>query len=144
MDLFDIVVAKKLSGGGGGGSNPNYVEIISGTAMNPFGDGNLDYYSNLAKAIQNKTATVIVHMGTEQILGMDIDMYIDSAGAATFNGRYAVLRTDTNYMAFYAQWDKIKKTYHLHMVSKASGFVDGSEYAGVIQTVTTIIWHPMP
>ena len=143
MDLFDIAVAKKLSGGSGG-SNPNRVETITGTAMNPFGDGNLDYYSNLANAIQNKTATVIVHMSTERILGMDIDMYIDSMGTATFHGQYAFLPTDANYMAFNAQWDKINETYYLHAVSKASGFVDGSEYASVIQTVTTIIWHPMP
>ncbi len=124
--------------------NPNRVETITGTAVNPFGNGNRDYYVNLARAIQNKNATVIVHLGTTQILGKDIDMYIEISGTATFNGRYAFLPTDTNYMAFNAQWDKINETYYLHAVSKASGFVDGSEYAGTIQTVTRIIWHPLP
>lgn len=135
-------LAENWSGGGGG--NPNYVQTITGTAINPFGEGNRDYYSNLAQAIQNKTATVIVHMCTEQILGVDLDMYIDSLGTATFHGRYAFLENDTNYKAFEAEWDRINQTYHLHMISKAMGFVDGSEYAGVIQTVTTIIWHPLP
>ena len=135
-------MAENWSGGGGG--NPNYVQTITGTAMNPFGDGNRDYYSNLANAIQNKTATVIVHMGTAQILGMDIDMYIDSAGTATFHGRYAFLPSETNYMAFEAEWDRLNETYYLSSVSKASGFVDGSAYAAMIQTVTTIIWHPLP
>lgn len=142
---YDVTqYAEALVAVAGGGSNPNRVETITGTATNPFGNGNLDYYKNLAEAIQNKTATVIVHMGTAQILGMDIDMHIDSWDTATFDGQYAFLPDDTNYMAFYAEWNRINGTYYLHSVSKASGFVDGSEYAGVIQTITTIIWHPLP
>lgn len=141
FDITSYILGKKSGGGGG---NPNSVQTITGTAVNPFGDGNIDYYTNLAKAIQNKTATVIVHMGTAQILGTDIDMYIDSAGTATFHGRYAFLPTPSNYMAFEAQWDRINELYYLRAVSKESGFVDGSEYASVIQTVTTIIWHPLP
>ena len=127
-----------------GGENPNHVQTITGTATNPFGDGNIDYYTNLAQAIQNKTATVIVHMGTAQILGIDLDMYIDSIGAATFHGRYAFLPSDTNYMSFEAEWDRINETSYLHSVSKESGYVDGSAYSAGIQTVTTIVWHPLP
>lgn len=128
----------------GGGENPNHVQTITGTATNPFGDGNIDYYANLSQAIQNKTATVIVHMGTAQILGIDLDMYIDSIRNAIFHGRYAFLPSDTNYMAFEAEWDRVNETFYLHSVSKESGYVDGSAYSGVIQTVTTIIWHPLP
>lgn len=36
MDLFDIAVAKKLSGGGGG--TPVYTRTVEGTLRNPFGD----------------------------------------------------------------------------------------------------------
>lgn len=138
MDLFDVVVAKKLSGGGGGG-NPNYVQTITGTLDNPFGDVN---YSVLASNLYSKSASAYLDIDASA-LGFGVISSRPSASEQQIYTNGASLRTAVqDSTAFEVAWN-------------SEGFIDGrmlaggnvvdlSSYKNALTTTLTIIWHPLP
>lgn len=134
-NLFDIVVARKLSGGGGGG-NPNTEQTVTGTLANPWGD--VDPVE-LASAIGTRDA--------------DASIVIDASalGAGTVGGRLGA--TDRLYvnganlvdgtMAYDVIWGPDGTLYDAKMLSGGQ-VVYISQYATMLPTTIIVIWHPLP
>lgn len=62
MDLFDIAVAKKLSGGGGG--TPVYTRTVEGTLQNPFGDFGYTFVRDALKYNVGSALLTVTMSGT--------------------------------------------------------------------------------
>lgn len=143
MDLFDIAVAKKLSGGGGGGGNPNQKQVVTGTASNPFGEINV---SELKAAIRSGDASATIFMDTSQIMGSSYTIPFDTPTSATsflaVSNAYVDTASDS-VNAVRGVWKDDGSVYVLDAFTNGHA-VDGKEYASMIPTVLTIIWHPLP
>ena len=142
MDLFDIVVAKKLSGGGGGGGNPNYVQTIKATAQNPC-EG-IDAYS-LISALIDKNASASIYMYNKQL-----NVYV-TMPIIVITGRLKASTINSDTMSgFEADWDITGATGEgvatprtLAMINNGQ-VTDGTAYASMLSSELTIVWHPMP
>lgn len=142
MDLFDVVVAKKLSGGGGGGENPNFVQTIAGTADNPWGTVNP---STLADALRNNDATATMYVQNGN-LGIDVTLSLNvDRGTNYIYGYYGFVNEAGSYRVYYGDWLVNGGTgSHMLVSSTNTGFVDGSQYMPMLNTRLTIVWHPLP
>lgn len=134
-NLFDIAVARKLSGGGGGG-NPNTEQTVTGTLANPWGD--IDPVE-LTSAIGTRDA--------------DASITIDASalGAGTVYGRLGATNhlyvtganlTDST-MAYEVIYDLVGVLYSAKMLSGGQ-VVDISQYASVLPATIVVVWHPLP
>lgn len=140
MDLYDVVVAKKLSGGGGGG-NPNYVQVIAGNADNPWGNVNP---ATLAEALRNNDATAIMYVQNEN-LRIDVTLSLEASGQNDIHGYYGFVNGTGSYGVYDASWSALDGSgSHMFVSSTDTGFVDGSQYMAALNTRLTIIWHPLP
>jgi len=148
MDLFDVVVAKKLSGGGGGG-NPNKVTTYAGTAADPFNGLSYEKQVEIANALYHGNATMNV---TFALGGNTVTMSFTSPdGTVDINGRYCngTFSSD-DLFALYVEWHTSTSgigVFQLDVAQGSSGAYTVTDYrsmAGSIATQTTIIWHPMP
>lgn len=143
MDLFDIAVAKKLSAGSGGGSNPNYVQTITATAENPF--GNVDV-SKLKSAMMAGGASATIFMDTSQLVGRSYTIPFDTptspTGFLTVSSAYVDTVSDS-VNAVNGSWKDDGSIYVLASFTNGHA-VDAKEYASMIPTSLVINWHPMP
>lgn len=140
-DLFDVVVARKLSGGGGGG-NPNQKQVVTGTAANPF--GNVDV-TELKSAMMTGGASATIFMDTSQLVGRSYTVPFDTPTSATAFLTASSAYVDTAFdsvHALYGVWEDDGSIYALASFTNGHA-VDGTEYASMIPTVLTIIWHPL-
>ena len=136
MDLFDVVVAKKLSGGGGGG-NPNYVQTITGTLADPWGDVG---FEAIRVALATGNASAKMHIQSD-VLNLDSWLFLTAAVNITASCGHV---DTTNYYAFTGTFRTGGVAPTLYLQSKNAGFVDGSQYASIINSTLEITWHPMP
>lgn len=138
MDLFDVAIAKKMSGGGGG--NPNRVETITGTA-NDLGLS-LNKQMTLRDAIGQGEASATITLVSEQ-LGIYMRCPLTTIGG-NLSGSVANFADNSLATAYSASW-----TYEDGLVKKlvvyANGTVtDGTAYASMITSTLNITWHPLP
>lgn len=138
-DLFDVVVARKLSGGGGGG-NPNSVQTVVGTAADPWGD--IDF-ETLSEALYTNNASGKLVVEQNQILGRAKTLHL--TGDENHNLIYGEKGdvSSTDYFALFGSWVS-NGVSHLYANSNDTGFVDGTAYASMLPTTLTVVWHPLP
>lgn len=139
MDLFDIAVAKKLSGGG----SSNTVVTITGTADAPFGDINA---SELREALSDKNASAYIHFDSQTILGRDLDMTL-FATALNIRGCYNIISTtpspgDTT--AYSAAWTSNNGSLQELYAFMGGTATDGTAYGSMIPTTLTVVYHQLP
>lgn len=124
----------------GGGENPNYVQVIPGTADNPWGTVDPE---TLADALRNNdaTATMYVQNGT---LGIDVTLSL-KANNGTIGGYYGFVNGDGLYGVYDGVWNEFDGSgLHMFVSGTNTGFVDGSQYMPMLNTRLTIVWHPLP
>lgn len=143
MNLFDIAIAKKLSGGGGGGGNPNQQQVVTGTAANPFGEINV---SELKTAIRNGDASAVIFMDMTQLVGSTYNIpFAIPASSSDFLSASAVSidLSGNNTKALEVAWDDTGDIFVLKSFLNGHA-TDAKQYARMIQTTLTINWHPLP
>lgn len=136
MNLYDMLLAKKIGGGGGSGGNPNTIQVINATLANPWGSNELAeqyqtaYESGGASAVLEFDATalgfgILINPIDENTLeGCESDgsvAYCMSFSVGTYRG-------DINSA----------------VVVVSGTATDMKQYASMIPTTLTIYWHPMP
>lgn len=136
MDLYDVAVARKLSGGGGG--NPNYVQTITATAENPCVGINANslYVALLAN---NASAKITL---TNTNLGFFVQMPISTRGTSLIASQ---INSD-GMSGFEALWDagaSEATASRLVMINNGQT-VDATAYASMITSELVITWHPLP
>lgn len=141
---FDPVSYLLGTKAGGGGGNPNYVETITGTLANPWGDKEYagliaDIDSNAVTAIM--VATVPGGGGTSLPFSLvTIDSSIRGSGAF-YN--YTNLDGPSLNEAFAVTWDD-DGTLHYAVITQGGADTDITAYASLATTTLTIIHHPLP
>lgn len=137
MDLFDVVVAKKLSGGGGGG-NPNRVQTITGTADNPC--AGINAY-NLLRALINNNASAVITLSNTS-LGIYVTMPIISRETALV----ASTIDSATMTGFDASWDASNETAQANLLVMINNghITEGTAHASMITSELVITWHPLP
>ena len=136
MDLYDVAVARKLSGGGGG--NPNYVQTITATAENPCVGINANslYVALLAN---NASAKITL---TNTNLGIFVQMPISTDGISLVASQI----NSVGMSGFEALWDagaSEATASRLVMINNGQT-VDGTAYASMITSELVMTWHPLP
>ena len=137
MDLFDVVVAKKLSGGGG--DNPNGVTTINGTVANPWGEFDPN---NLNKWLDSRDATaqMIITLGEQTgqaYLQAGEDGWITSSATQGDNSGFLTLAVSWQNGVLNSFWT-------MQGASGAYQYQDLSAMASQCPTTLTIVWHPLP
>ncbi len=125
------------AGGGGGGGNPNYVETISGTLANPWGDlGAAALYLALYR---NASASMLVQMG-----GAAIRLLLTQKGLDEIYASAAYYDPNTSSLneAVGISWHEGELKYAY--VTQNGVTTDMTAYAAAISTTLTVIHHPMP
>lgn len=147
MDLFDVVVAKKL-GGGGGGENPNYVQTITGTVATPISEDNAgSLFALISETIFNDNATAIMTITVGQQTGW---AYLwGSSNGAQLEGFASMFDTDS-FLTVRVVWKLLGGNITVDVfesIQGASGsyqVTDLKSMASMCPTELTIIWHPLP
>lgn len=144
MSLKDLLFAK--AAGGGGGGNPNRVEVIQGTLDNPFtgwtkaeyGEFLDAYYDGNASATMSVDATVIGYAEADLVLE---PFYVEpSFSFCTIGNDGAIALT----VSYFGNFEEIPLLATASGYTTADGVIDFREYASLIPTTLTIIWHPLP
>lgn len=148
MDLFDVVVAKKLSGGGGGGVNPNLVQTITGTVATPIGEDNSgNLFAIISKAIFNNNATAKMSITVGQQTGWAYLM--GSSSSAQLQGFATMFGTDS-FLTMRVVWKLLGGNITVGVFESIQGtngsyqVTDLKSMASMCPTELTIIWHPLP
>lgn len=147
MSLKDILFAKAAGGGG----NPNRVEVIQGTLAEPFGD--FDKGEELYAAIDNGNASAKIsldltalQMGLDSVWGWlykgatNTHYYSFFTGGTEFGLEGLSLGYD---MAIFFPLDSEEQPGELR-AQVGADYIVLNEYASLIPTTLTIIWHPLP
>lgn len=156
MSLFrELALAKGFSGGGG---NPNRVQTITGTLANPWANVSIDEYKSFCEALEDNGANAIIEVKASALglpntnfrdfLPYDIgtDYYLQ-----IFKGDAQVNGTARAISFIYSIMNNVVALNQAHYgefeVTDGSGsgsVTDLSQYASLIPTTLTIIWHPLP
>lgn len=136
MDLFDVVVAKKLSGGGGGST-----VTIDGTANAPFGSLNI---ATLKQQIVSHEADVQIMLDTRQLVGTSItlDLSLEDI-SALITGMYAKLSIVSGVSlstAVEAIWDDNGAVYKIARLANGE-IQDVTAYASMVPSQVRIVYH---
>jgi hypothetical protein len=140
-----------LMDGGGGGGNPNTVQTITGTLAEPFGD--FDKGEELHTAIGNGNASAKIvldisalQMGLNTLWGW-LYQGADNEHYYSFYTSEASFGTEGLTFGFFASiffpLDSGEYTPQL-LGQVGADYLDLTEYASIIPTTLTIIWHPLP
>lgn len=148
MDLFDIVVARKLSGGGGG--NPNRIEIYEGTIANPFPlESNPgEILQNIISAIENNNASVIVETTIGTLKGQlpaTADPYQNCLCGFALYGQAA--SKFTSFQIYLTPSNDNINVLAFDSYQGANGsyqYTDLKSIANTCPCKLTVIWHPLP
>lgn len=147
MDLFDVVVAKKLNGGGGGGGNPNRVQTIAGTVAEPIGDNSGSLFALISEATFNNNATAIMTITVGQQTGW---AYLSGVNNGTQLTGYASMVNADSFLTMIVGWyldgDNIT-IGDFKSIQGANGSYqvnDLKSMASMCTTELTIVWHPLP
>lgn len=125
-----------------GGGNPNYVETVTGTAANPWGDVSLDV---LTDAILAGNATVYIKVdGSALDLGTQ-EYYVQNRGIADGYLPFGACGfRNNNWMAGLLIYNIINKGLSTSKILFNNVTTDLAPYASLIPTEITIIHHPLP
>lgn len=154
MSLFrELALAKGFSGGGG---NPNRVQTITGTLDDPWGDVGFDAlfealpHYNDDDTITARNATAIIKIdGTALGMGSaKLPLRSYDGGLRKFINGDGISTWDYGFLAAVSSWEK-DGIYEANIYTGSSQDwtytkTDVEEYASVIPTTLTIIWHPLP
>lgn len=138
FDPVDYLLAMQQAGkGGGGGGNPNYVETITGTVANPWGNAN---YNDLVAGIAQQNITVYFSI---QQLGFG--GYVESNGES-LSMSVAVFDLAESWsltLAGLAQYDESGALLSLVMWRNGNVIDVTSTFSGAT-SIVTIIHHQLP
>lgn len=142
-DWLDPVSYKLGQAAGGGGGNPNYVETITGTLANPWGE--IDA-GNLANEIANNNANAEIAWDATAIgVGTDRSPLYTGNDGIQLLVRTSRIGEPTDYAALDIAWlTSDGELASAHALTSGAGYVDLQGYASLITTVLTIIHHPLP
>lgn len=130
-----------------GGGNPNRVQTITGTLANPFTDWTKAEYDEFigaysdgnASASMTVDATEIGYVEASLVLApfynepFFLDAYIEADGDVT--------AISVSYLGNFEETPLLSEAKGY---TTAGGVVDLAEYASILPTTLTIIWHPLP
>ena len=132
------------NGGGGGGGNPNTVQTITGTLDDPWGDVDFD---ELSEALQSGNATAIIEADATALGFGTITCYITGYfGGSPERNRNVISDGSPNAeggtTAYSVSWtaDEIS----VFTIFAAGTYTNALDYATLVPTTLTIIWHPLP
>ena len=146
LGVNKVWVEKKSEGGGSGG-NPNYVETITGTLGNPWGNIDLQgLYDELVAG--DASATITFLRGTTERTRMTLFFEPDTDVAAGDNAFYTegVYLTGSNMNVYSLYWytgELEEANYTSGASAKAIDFSDNAEMLAKVTTLT-IVHHPLP
>lgn len=129
----------------GGGGNPNYVETITGTLANPFGDYTSSQLAYMAN-VENSINMFLVVDGS--VLGMGV--YPLSMLKPLNSGDNSTLFFGASYLPDNAEHYMVADVEYQSGLKRARMMVGGNtitdvmSYSSHITTTLTIIHHPMP
>ena len=143
-DWLDPVSYKlgQAAGGGGGSGNPNYVETITGTLANPWGEKS---YSELVDGIVNLDASVTLIVDATSI-GYDEYLLSVARGEAIMAGQLPLMScgySDGDWSAVYAFFTSNGTLYQAMALSNGQT-LDMTQYAALLPTTLEIVHHPLP
>ena len=128
---------------GMGGNNLNRIQLVTGTADNPW--GTIDT-SALFTAMSNKEATVYAHLSIQQNTRDAILTIIpeETEGWFAFDSTTMQLNSSTASVSVYSiGWDLNGELSYCDYVSGDGNYTDMMSYANQILTEFTIVWHPL-
>ncbi len=140
-----------------GGGNPNRVQTITGTLADPWGDVGFDalyealplYNNDNSIVVRNATAIMLID-GTELGMGvakLPLHSVIDSNSTEFIIGDGFSFVT-AGFLACESGWERdgLYSAYVISGSSQDNSYTDTDvkEYASLIPTTLTIIWHPLP
>lgn len=143
MDLFDVVIAKKLSGGGGSGTNYNHIDTYTGTVAELCDTNVFNYIRNAILANDGTALCTIIlgeQTGTVPLMATENSL----AGFAT-----KISGTDS-FFTLVVQWDSngssiYPATFCSYQGSSGSyQMQDLTAMASMCPTSIDFIWHPLP
>lgn len=140
MDLYDILIARKMAGGGGGGEgNPNRVVIIQGTVQNPW--GNL-VPNDIKTLIENDEATALMTI----TLGEQVGQAYLQAGNDGFIVSSATQGGDSGFLTLRVTWQLgvLQNFWTMQGANGAYQYQNLVSMASQCPTQLKIIWHPLP
>lgn len=158
MDLFDVVVAKKLSGGGG---NPNRAQTVTGTLANPW--GTVGFYQSLAPAVLSGNASAKMTITMPGLGSVTMPVLAESGGSAgaqlCLKSLYSYTHSAEDGLAafglVFARW--LGSDYPSNPgpgalnvslnVQGSSGSYTQTDVISMASSITTsleVIWHPLP
>ena len=135
MDLFDIAVAKKLSGGGSGGT-PVATHTVEGTLRNPFGDFG---YTFVRDALKNNVGSAL----------LTVTMNGDTATVPLFVQNNAILLngtmtsrssgTITGFQTYIAIWQGVNISEFRFIVGSDDGTYSAEDYTALAKNLPTTL-----
>lgn len=134
-----------IAAGGGGGGNPNYVETITGTLANPFGDYTSSQLAYMAN-VENSINMFLVVDGS--VLGMGV--YPLSMLKPLSSGGNGFLFFGASYLPDNAEQYMVADVEYQSGLQRARMMIGGNtvtdvmSYSSHITTTLTIIHHPLP
>jgi len=128
------------SGGGSGGGNPNTVQTITGTLDDPWGD--LDYAEFRAALIANEATAKIAADATSLGFGTIEQPVQAGDNMSTFTDGCFI--DGENITANDIRWDSTIGDLVTFAIFANGTVADAIQYASLVPTTLTIIWHPLP
>ena len=124
------------------GGNPNYVETITGTLAEPWGNVN---YASLIDGINDGsiTAEIIASIPNGPSLDFALRVSSDNAALRGSGAFYNVSDTVTLNEAFAVSWYP-NATLGYAVITQGGVDMNITEYAALAITTLTIIHHPLP
>lgn len=138
-DSSEVHRPVKEDEGGGGGGNLNYVQTITGTLAQPFGDYNIDALGN---SLYTNGISIVLQVTTQDGTAT-IPLFGEESGSILARFGFA---SDSNLIAVSAGWITSGLDY-CNMARGANGayeVMNVKPLASQFPTVATIIWHPLP
>lgn len=121
-----------------GGGNPNYVETITGTLDNPFGEHSI---AELMQKVEKGDASIKLELSFG---GMTGSVLLDSDGY--LYGGYAAFSVsgDQGTVSSAFRLDYSERGIEVADALMSGTYMNLLSMASQIPTETTIIWHPLP
>lgn len=138
MNLYDVAIAKKLSGGGGGGGNPNTTQTITGTLNAPFGSVDI---GALGTALSSMNASAYFEADASALGAGTVSARLAGDNTGIW-GNGASFGVSDSVIAFGLSWGSSGSLTFAKMFSDGN-VMDISPYGSMIPTTLTIVWHPL-
>ena len=135
----NLNVVKSMIENGGSSSNPNSIQVVTGTADSIFADVD---YSKLCQAVYNKNATVYCECDGSVLGAGIIKTYFKSDEIILYADGGSVSAANNMTQAFEISYSS-NGTLDFYLMGQNSTITNLISYASQIPTTLTIIWHPV-